>query len=113
MSTIANVITQVRRQLQDTRTPYRHQDEALVDNFNNAMREAFRIRPDLFLPLGYTYVTYTTSDLDLDFPLEDFLIPQFVSYVTGFTELVDDEFATDGRAMALLTKFSAGLLSTS
>lgn len=113
MSTIANVITQARRQLQDNRVPYRHEDEELVDNFNNAVREAYRVRPDLFLPLGYTYVTYTTGDLALAFPLSDFLIPQFVSYVVGFSELSDDEFATDGRAMALLTKFSVELLSTS
>lgn len=112
MSSISNVITQARRQLQDTVSPYRHSDEELVDNFNGAMREAYRIRPDLFLGLSYTYTTYTTSDLALDFPLSDFLIPQFVAYITGFTELVDDEYAVDGRAMALLNRFSASLLNT-
>ena len=62
-TTVGGVITQVRRLLQDTTTPYRHSDDELVDNFNGAMREAFRIRPDLFLGLSYTYPIYTTADL--------------------------------------------------
>jgi hypothetical protein len=112
MSTISDVIDGARRILQDTLAPYRNEDADLLNAFNMAMHETYRIRPDLFLSVGYTYTTYTSSDLDENFPLSEFMIPQFQSYIAGFIELADDEFATDGRAIALMNKFTTGLLST-
>jgi len=113
MYLISDVIDQVRFILQDRREPYRHSDDELLAYFNNAVAEAYRIRPDLFLGLGYTLTAYTPANLGDNFPLAQFLAPQFIAYIAGFAELSDDEFAVDNRAMVLMNKFTAGLMSTS
>jgi hypothetical protein len=113
MYLISDVIDQSRYLLQDRREPYRHSDDELLAYFNNAVAEAYRIRPDLFLGLNYTLTAYTSANLTDDFPLAPFYAPQFIVYIAGFADLSNDEYATDGRAVALLNKFTAGLLSTS
>lgn len=112
MYLISDVLSQARYLLQDARTPYRHDDDELLAYFNNAIGEAYRLRPDLFLAADFVITKYDSGNLSDPFPVAEFLVPQFVAYVAGFAELSDDEFATDGRAIALVNKFTANLLST-
>ena len=95
--------------LQDTESGrYRYTDAELIEDFNNAIAECKRLRPDLFVykeALPY----YSTSELSEDFPVTSIYFQAVVYFVVGNAELRDDEFAVDGRAMSLLTSFTAKL----
>jgi len=113
MSTISNVIESSRELLQDTVAPYRFSDDRLVRTLNSAVREVFRIRPDLFLSVSYVIPTYVEADLvapSITFPIEEQFYNVVVEFITGFTELADDEFTVDGRAVLLLTSFRNQLM---
>lgn len=110
MSTISDVLDLSRDLLQDTATPYRYSDERLIRTLNSAMRETFRVRPDLFLDDSYVLTTYTISDLATTFPIEDQYFNPVVEFIVGFIELADDEFTLDGRAATLLTAYRNQLI---
>ena len=108
-ATIADVIESARFLLNDTVTPYRYGDDRLVKSMNFAFREAFRIRPDLFLSASFVLPEFTTGDLTptpADFPIEDQYFNTVVNFMAGYTELSDDEFALDGKAMTLINTFA-------
>lgn len=110
VSTISDVLDLSRDLLQDTATPYRYSDERLIRTLNSAMRETFRVRPDLFLDDSYVLTTYTISDLATTFPIEDQYFNPVVEFIVGFIELADDEFTLDGRAATLLTAYRNQLI---
>lgn len=70
----------------------------------------FRLRPDLFIEINYVIPEYTTADMGETFPIELQFYNPVVQFVTGFTELADDEFTVDGRAATLLTAFKHQLI---
>lgn len=111
MSTIAEVVLSARYLLQDTAVPYRFSDARLVGTFNGALRETFRLRPDLFLATSYVIPSYTEADLAAltVFPLEDQWYNAVVEFIVGYTELSDDEFTLDGRAASLLAAYKRQL----
>ncbi len=110
------VALQARTLLQDTvQAPtYRYTDQDLCDAVNGAMTEARRIRPDLFLATGlrtplplFTTANFTDGTL---FPLDEQFFDSFVWYVTGRSELREDTFSDDSRAVTLMNKFTSQLL---
>lgn len=106
--TVGKIIDAARILLQDTRAgAYRYDDPSLILHLNDAVLEARRIRPDLFLP-SYAVPAEYTSKTDL-FTLELMYRPAFVYYVAGKAQLRDDETGQDGRATVLLNKFVAQL----
>lgn len=112
MSTISDVVTQTREQIQDVSEPYRRADSVLIGYLNNALQEVKRLRPDLLLSLNFVVPTITEADITAGtaFPISEMYFPAVVEYVSGFAEMSNDEFALDGRAIALLNRFSQKLL---
>ena len=111
--TILDAVTQTRQIVQDVDGD-RHSDDKVVAYLNNAMSDARRLRPDLFLPdyLNNTPVLYTAGDLvgtPPDFPIDEGFFTATVEYMAGFVGLGDDEFAQEGRAVALLNRFTQKL----
>jgi len=58
--TPAEVITEVRRLIQDTRTPYRYSDAVLLGFVNQTLKKMVIIRPDLFSIIGEIPTTPNT-----------------------------------------------------
>lgn len=115
MLLLNDVIVQARQLVQDVRGPqFRHSDEKLVGYFNTAIADAFRLRPDLFMDSpGSTWddpPVFTASDMSAQFPLDRRFFSPLVEYVAGMLDMENDEFANDGRAVALLNRFGQKLL---
>lgn len=113
--TILDAVTQARQVVQDD-VGDRHDDEKVVGYLNNAISDARRLRPDLFLPdyLTNPPTLYTVSDLagtPPDFPIDEGYFTAVVEYIAGFIGLGDDEFAQDARAASLLNRFTQKLTS--
>lgn len=128
--TWSNLLEEVRVILQDTDSPYRWSDAVLLAKLNRGLQELARLRPDAFWDrfhiddIVVPQVSATdpdpitdpdefdadeaavvaTSD-DFDLPMQ-FYTP-LVYWVAGSAELIEDEFANDGRAATLLTQFKA------
>jgi len=111
--TIDSVIQQARTVLKDARQPYRSDDDRLLSYLNTAFEDAYRMRPDLFLPTLIGPPTYTDADLtaSTEFPLEAQFISPFIDYVVGYVSASDDEFVNDQRALAFLNRFSQKLIA--
>jgi len=130
--TLDDLQTEVREILNDSQVPYRYSDAWIVQVFNTAIRDLYRIRPDAYIGNFTTGVlsanvmnTYSTSDLQVingvantnppvpatPMPFDDRLFwGPIVFYVIGRIELNDDEFADDNRAMTLLQAFRTQLI---
>lgn len=113
--TILDAVTQARQIVQDELGD-RHPDAKVVSYLNNAISDARRLRPDLFLPdyLTSPQVLYTESDLTgtpPDFPIDEGYFTAVVEYIAGFIGLGDDEFAQSDRAAALLNRFTQKLVA--
>ncbi|HVQ52141.1 MAG TPA: hypothetical protein VMS92_19020 [Mycobacterium sp.] len=113
LETVGQYLTEARRLLQDQIVPYRYPDADLVDALNVGLMEARRVRADLFLPV-FTMPWFDPSgtiDTTKAVPLDPMYRSSFVYYIVGRAQLRDDEGTTDQRAAALLTKFTAQLLT--
>lgn len=113
--TIGGLLTEARALLQDASSvdgSTRYSDDDLIAAFNDAMLQARVKRPDAFLDIGMqTAVTqYTTGNLATAFPLDPIFYPAFLFYVVGRSELREDTFSDDSRAVTLMNKFVAQLL---
>jgi hypothetical protein len=116
--TLGTLLSEARTLLQDkvalneTGQPYRYTDAELFEALNGAFAEARAKRPDLFLtwglrnPLPYFSVT---TDLGVPWPLDVQYYNAFVYYIVGRTELREDTFSQDSRAVALMNKFLSQL----
>lgn len=119
--TIAEAVLQIRQVVQDSREgSYRHDDDKIISYFNNAVADARRLRPDLFLVPSITPIqgslwaqipTFTADDISAGtvIPIPDMYFSPLVDYVAGTLGMEDDEFAVDGRAVALLNRFTQKL----
>jgi hypothetical protein len=114
--TVEDLINQARDIVQDTgmefdyEDPDRHTDTKMIRFLNTALADAYRLRPDLFFPGVFdrsTLPVYTVTDItnQTPFPVDVTYFSVFVDYVAGYIGLADDEFAQDGRAVALLNRF--------
>lgn len=105
--TVADVVAEARSLLQDEEPEgYRYSDEQLVSYTAQAVAELARLRPDLLVGTGYTFPNYTTSDLDTQLPqgMDTLYFTHIVAFVVGISELREDQFAEDSRAVALLSR---------
>jgi len=107
LKTGLDIITVARSTLQDQEPQaYRYTDAQLVDAINITLFEIRVLRPDAYLgQLSLPVYQYTVPTLSDVIPVSDFFYPAICNYVTGYPELRDDEFAVDGRAIALLNMF--------
>lgn len=111
MATLETVIGLVRHQLQDTRAPVRHSDSKLVSYLNVGLADIRRLRPDLFLRnAGTISYEYTSSDLAETLPLEFSAMSPLIDHIVASVSLEDDEFVSDGRAVALMSRFTQKLV---
>jgi hypothetical protein len=115
--TINDAVYQVRQIVQDTRsTSYRHPTEKIIGYINNAINDARRLRPDLFIGTGTASTwdpvpIYSINDINVPFPMDPQYFTAVVNYAAGWLGLEDDEFANNGRAVTLFQRFAAQLVS--
>ncbi len=90
--------------------PFRYSDTDLAGYVSEALTEARRVRPDLFLgSLRAAIPVYTSADLATAVPMPDSYFSQIVNYVAGRADLREDQFAQDGRALTLIQAFGVSL----
>lgn len=110
---ISDVLWQARTVLMDTRgaeVTQRYTDQRLLDCYNIGVADAYRLRPDLFLP-DLTIPPPRATTTDEDFPLDDQFMSGFIDYVVGYISMGDDEFVVEGRAQLLLNRFAQKLIT--
>lgn len=108
--TADEVINEARVHLHDTRGPaYRYTDEQLLEYVNNFQREALRMRPDLFVGVGFVAPTVALAGT---LTVDDQFKQAAVHFVVGTALLREDEFSDDGRAVALISKATMQLGAT-
>ena len=86
----------------------RYSDSDLVAAFNDALLQARSRRPDLFIGMGLrnTVPQYSMpGDADTAFPLDPMVYPAFIFYIVGRSEMREDTFTDDGRAMSSMQRF--------
>ncbi len=115
MRKVSDLIARVRVVLQDEDPDnYRYPTTNIVGYLNDAVVEAKRLRPDMFIGrylVDIPQVPETPTDYSvIKFPLPDSCFTAAVDYCAGRCELRDDEFAVDGRAMTFLNSFSQKLM---
>ena len=108
MATFQSVIDDARVFLKDA-DKVRYTDANLLTYANDVVRECKRIRPDFFLGSYSTVLsTFALGDTG-PIPIE---YHQFLKdFITGRAEMVDDEYANESRAVALLIRFKNGMTS--
>lgn len=115
--TLGTIVAEARTLLQDkveVDGTYRYSDAEMFENINGALLEVRAKRPDLWLGIGLrvSIPTYSAStDMGVAFPLDESVYTAVLYYVVGRTELREDTFATDGRAVVLMNKFVSQLMS--
>lgn len=116
MTTVSTVVTNARGILQDTDSDsYRYTQAELVSYLNEAIQELRRLRPDFFVGSFNTSLpSYAEADIaaGTEVDVEDFLAPALVNYVAGRAQLRDDEFVSDGRAVALINRWTSQIRTT-
>jgi hypothetical protein len=118
MPTFGNLIAEARTLLQDklptSGGALRYSDDEQFESINRFMFEVRWKRPDLFLPIGMRKAlpVYTAAkDMNTAFPLDASAYSAFVYYLVGSAELREDTFSDDSRAVSLMNKALAQLLT--
>jgi hypothetical protein len=108
MSTLQVIIDDARVLLNDS-DKNRYADALLLRYANEALGEARRIRPDLFLGTFSsalsTYILGDSSPLTLEYE------PYIKDYIVARSNSQDDEYSIDGRASAFMQRYKTGLMS--
>lgn len=116
VSAVGFLLGEARQLLNDT-TPIsgvpRFSDDQLVNALNDALQQARAKRPDAFLSFGLRnpvpgYVM--PQDANTNICIDDMFYPALLFYVVGRSELIEDTFADNGRAITMMNKFTAQLL---
>lgn len=112
--TLENMLDEVRDLLQDSRaSSYRYSTARLVRQINTTLQEVYRLRPDAFIAYDTAATAvpeFTESDLAEEIGIEDLFYQSVVFHVVSVTQLSDDEFANDGRAISLMSAFRQQLV---
>jgi hypothetical protein len=109
---IGDLIKQIRVLLQDLDPAgggYRYSDVELITNVNQGLVEMYRMRPDIFLALGFKIPFYNNIDLTKAITIEPQFVPSLIYYAVGMAQLRDDEATQDQRAGSFLSKFTSML----
>jgi hypothetical protein len=99
-------------------TNFRYTNDQIVANYNTALRELYRYRPDAYIGnftqgiLSNNAIPTYNAEVDLGLnpatvlPVDDRLFfNALVFFVVGMLELGDDEFTDQGRSSQLLSSF--------
>ncbi len=115
--TVGQLITEARQLLNDT-IPIsgepRFPDEELVAALNDAYLQLRDKRPDAFLNYGLRKAVpayLLPRDDELVFTTDDKFYPALLFYVVGRSEITEDTYADNGRAVAMMNKFVNQILS--
>lgn len=108
MSTLQSIINDARVLLNDSEKN-RYADSLLLTYANEALGEAKRIRPDLFIGTFKTALTGFVLADNSPLPLE--YEAYIKDYVVARANSQDDEYSIDGRASAFMQRFKTGLMS--
>lgn len=108
--TVGDVIVQVRGILQDDEGE-RWVDDKVYRTLNLGLLEARRMRPDMFRGMLDNVPQYVPTDVDVPIAFEQQYIPALVLYTAGMLQAYDIEGVEDQRAAAMLTTFTAKLLT--
>lgn len=112
--TLGTLVAEARTLLQDKDADgYRYTDAELFEAINGAFMEARTKRPDLYLPSGLRNawpVYVAATDMNVAFPLDPSVYTSVLYYVVGRTELREDTFSQDSRAVSMMNKFVSQLL---
>ncbi len=109
---IGDMMVDVRVLLQDTRSPFRYREADFYTSLNAGLMQARRVRPDLFLGrFGREDFSYDAERAAEPFPLAPWLWEAFVEYIVGRSEMRDDEYSADSRAVVFVNRFQAKLMS--
>lgn len=105
--TYGQLILQVRAIVQDQAQPFRYQDNELYFNLTEALADARRMRPDLFLFMGLDTapLLVTSAAANTQFPIPWQYVPAFIDYVISRAESRDDTYTDDSRAAAFAARF--------
>lgn len=116
--TIGDLLGEARELLNDVNPisgDPRFEDSDLVHALNDALFQLRTKRPDAFLGFGLRKPVpqYTMpADAGQPFPVSETLFyPPCLFYVVGRSELTEDMFADDGRAVTLMNKFVSQITS--
>lgn len=114
--TVGVLIAEARQMLNDeipiSGLP-RYADAELTAALNEGLLQVRAKRPDAFLRYGLRLalpVYSLPADAAKEFPIEDQFYSALLFYVVGRSELTEDTFADDGRAVTLMAKFTSMLL---
>lgn len=113
---MGTLIDEARQLLNDT-VPIsgapRYTDAALVAALNECLLQVRAKRPDAFLRYGLRNalpVYALPGDAATEFPIEDQFYSPMLFYVVGRSELTEDTYSEDSRAITLMSKFTTQLL---
>lgn len=117
LKVVGDILDQVRTLLQDVDSTgssgYRYSTDSIITNLNQGLADLYRIRPDLFLELGFKLPSFVVADLDKPLGIEDQYVSPLVFYVVGLTQARDDEQTQDARAGIFLKTFKDAVLTGS
>ena len=103
LATTSDYGTAARILLQDQTAPFRFPDGDLALALSIALQSAHSLRPDLFLGVSavpsYTVLDTTAVVIDERYRMA------LVYYMTGWTQMRDDEYTQDSRAAIFIQKF--------
>lgn len=105
--TVQQVVDRARSLMQDEQTPYRFTDPQLLNAINDAMLEALRLRPDLFVGVEYDPPAIVGLGDTVQIPSR--YVNAIVYFVVGYLMLREDEFTSDARAATMLSAAKAAL----
>lgn len=110
--TIQAVLDQARVLLQDLAPAVRYTDGQLLDAFNGGMEVVRRSRPDFFIGKPADWLPfYDATNLVDPFPLPPWMFQPLVFFVVGRSELRDDPYTNNSRAMGFTGALTAALLA--
>lgn len=114
LQVVGDIIDQVRTLLQDTDASsgqYRYSTDSIVTNLNQSMGDLYRLRPDLFLEMGFQIPSFSVNSLTDPIGIEQQYLSPLIFYVVGLTQARDDEQTQDARADAFLQTFTKQILT--
>ena len=113
LATVQDFVDQARTLAQDKVVPYRYSDDDIVAELNDAILEARRLRPDLFLQYrkANPYPSFTAAAMNAAVPFEDVYRVALVYYLVGKITMRDEEDLDEKRGAGFVQKFTAQFIS--
>jgi hypothetical protein len=104
---VSDLVIVVRETLQDMDGD-RYSDVRIMRALNLGILEVRRTRPDYFIGT-YDQPIWLATDMTETVPLPQDMLSPVTVYAIGWIEMGDDEYSEDGRAAAMMKKFSTDL----